>query len=198
MLSEYDKQRIRAEEIYRQEVIRQLAHYDAPQSKTVKFLNSPFGVWMLSSIFLAGFLSATNAIKSHVHEHEATKQSEQALCYEIRARTADFLTSCTWAADYKAYLSAHEDFHQSHSRLKQFKDSSMDDLIRQLGKLPPKEDQTLANAVSASLNKVYAVIQTIPQDRKLTDDEHRNINATLRKIIENDIQTPLYARYLAK
>lgn len=49
-LTEEEKERIRHEEIFRAE-IRESIENDSPspKKKTWKFLNSPFGVWLLSS-----------------------------------------------------------------------------------------------------------------------------------------------------
>jgi hypothetical protein len=54
MLTEADKERIRAEEQYRSEVRKELASTppSPPSSRAIRFLGSPFGLWLLSAVFI--------------------------------------------------------------------------------------------------------------------------------------------------
>jgi len=105
MLSDDDKARIRLEEIFREEVRRQLQD-DKVRTRShriLAFFNSGLGIWLLSSIVL-GFItwsySTWSDSRSKVRENEATIEK---LDVEIAARVERFrelLANATSAQTY--------------------------------------------------------------------------------------------------
>ena len=86
MLNVHEQERIRAEEIFRDEVRKSLA---APSSRTEKvgaFLNSPLGLFLLSAVFLSG-LSALATRWYETQQHKAaTSENVRRLDIEIGRR----------------------------------------------------------------------------------------------------------------
>lgn len=82
MLSAEDKARIRAEEIFRDETRRSLERPQTRRQKIFRFLNSPLGVWVLSTILVGtvGFIWGR-------WESAADRRQEQAR--EIRGLDAE-------------------------------------------------------------------------------------------------------------
>jgi cell division protein FtsL len=75
MLSDAEKERIRLEEILRNEIRNELAKNSAgttASSKFWKFLNSTLGIWLLSAIFISGAGGAF----TYVQQRQAEKQKE--------------------------------------------------------------------------------------------------------------------------
>lgn len=93
-LSAQDKERIRAEEIFRDEVRRKIEADEAkksPQDNLWSILNSSFAVWFLSSVVLAGI---TAAFAKYQKSHSARAQKsdiQRRLQTEISSRIAEGL-----------------------------------------------------------------------------------------------------------
>jgi hypothetical protein len=75
-LTEERRALIRAEEIYREEVRKQLTSKDSVSSKILKLANSPLGIYVLSSVLLGGL----TYLYAHHQEH---LQSEKARLLEV-------------------------------------------------------------------------------------------------------------------
>ena len=93
LLSDRDRQRIREEEIYRQEIRAQLAREDEPRklvNRAWKFLNTPLGLWLLSTVMI-GFLTWGYATYQQ-HRVQALKEAEvrKKLSLEIVLRVRQF------------------------------------------------------------------------------------------------------------
>ena len=58
MLTDEQKEQIRLEEIYREEIRKSLLPKKSGKGRVLSFLNSPLGLWLLSSILLATLTSA--------------------------------------------------------------------------------------------------------------------------------------------
>ncbi len=93
-LSAQDKERIRAEEIFRDEVRRKIEADEAkksPQDNLWSILNSSFAVWFLSSVVLAGI---TAAFAKYQKSHSARAQKsdiQRRLQTEISSRITEGL-----------------------------------------------------------------------------------------------------------
>ena len=68
MLTDQEKEKIRLEEVYRQEVAESLKAEE--QNATVRFFNSNLGLWLLSAIFISG----AGTLYSNWQEEARTKQ----------------------------------------------------------------------------------------------------------------------------
>lgn len=96
MLLEENKTRIRAEEIFRQEVRREIESRKTEHSRGKQFwslLNSSFALWFLSSVVLA---SLTAAITMHQRSHADQMQKaevQRRLNTEIGSRVAEGLVA---------------------------------------------------------------------------------------------------------
>jgi hypothetical protein len=86
MLSADDKERIRLEEIYRDEVRHGLD--PKSQSATMKFLNSPFGLYLLSTVLIGIVSFSYSRWKEHhdtamVHREQAEKLRDE-MAFRVR------------------------------------------------------------------------------------------------------------------
>jgi hypothetical protein len=88
-LSETDKARIRREEIFREEVRRGRCEVSSRRSKALKFANTPFGLWCLSTLVVGlvswGFTHWVEISKKRDTEHEAMRR----LNVELARRAAE-------------------------------------------------------------------------------------------------------------
>jgi hypothetical protein len=88
VLTEEEKSRIRAEEIFRDEVRRELETKQPPSraQKIWTFLNSSLALWFLSSVVLAGLTTAVTSYQARHTEHLRKAESERRLDTEISSR----------------------------------------------------------------------------------------------------------------
>jgi len=86
MLAEPDKERIRAEEVFRQEVARSLKVPLSRVQKLFTFLNSSLGLWLLSAVFLSGFSAAYSHWRDHREAQIQRERMTEKLLIEIDHR----------------------------------------------------------------------------------------------------------------
>jgi len=90
MLTEEEKSRVRAEEIFRAEILRDL-QANKPRSNHQRLwtlLNSSFALWFLSSVVLAGLTTAVTYYQAKRGEHLRKAELERRLDTEISGRIA--------------------------------------------------------------------------------------------------------------
>lgn len=81
MLSEEEKQRIRAEEIYREEVRRELEGDE--RSRSWSILNSPFVLWCLGSVVISGLTFGHARIQVNRARAQQKSRVEQEIQYRL-------------------------------------------------------------------------------------------------------------------
>src|SRR5579863_992777 len=89
MLAEDDKARIRAEEAFRLEVRQELESSAPPPARRQRlgaWLNSSFGLWVLSSIVLTGLTTAYTYYQNERGERNKKTETERRLDIEISSR----------------------------------------------------------------------------------------------------------------
>jgi hypothetical protein len=94
MLLEEEKNRIRAEEIFRYEVRREIEARrpkDSRRKRLWSLVNSTFGVWLLSSVVLGGLTFAYTIYQQQSAEKMRMAQAERRLKQEISGRVANGL-----------------------------------------------------------------------------------------------------------
>jgi hypothetical protein len=84
MLTNDDKEKIKLEELYRIEICQQLKEKSHPRSRVWLFLNSTFGLWLLSAILVtwAGMLYT----QSQNRRSEALRKQETERAEELKQR----------------------------------------------------------------------------------------------------------------
>jgi hypothetical protein len=81
-----DFEKIRAEEVYRAKVRGRLESRTPKQSKILAFLNTNFGLFLLSTVFISSFSWGFNAWLTHERELKEAKKDQQKLGLEIMNR----------------------------------------------------------------------------------------------------------------
>lgn len=96
-MTDQEKQHIKEEEIYREEIRKNLQ--DKGKGKAWTFLNSSFGIWLLSTIFVTGLTLAISSIQTKKSEVRAAKVKTKKIDLEM----GDVLTK------FRAVLSQIQD-----------------------------------------------------------------------------------------
>lgn len=89
-LLETEKYRIRLEEKYRYEIKSQFKEKPESNSKYVKFLNSPLGLWILSSAFISLISFVWNQRKQANEKKSRDSEKRNKLKIELKYRLSEF------------------------------------------------------------------------------------------------------------
>lgn len=89
MLSEEEKTRLRSEEIFREEVRKSLAPKERSEQKLLAFLNSSFGIWLLSSVVLATFTAAWSYGSTERQRHKVREERISKIQTELSYRIGE-------------------------------------------------------------------------------------------------------------
>lgn len=172
MLSEDQMKVIREEEIFREEVrknIEKKRESESQKGGLWRFVNSSFGLWLLSSVVLS-FLGFSYG---YVQDQRRTKRDAQEriskLQYEIAAHGSDFLNSLQFAQNYTDYSNQFvEHLQRPKYKLSEFKDATMDQLVWEYKQLA--NDRKKANSVQGAINWIWADVDSMNQQLTLGSD----------------------------
>jgi hypothetical protein len=81
-----EKERIRQEEIFRQEIRTELEKKGVSGKGLWKFVNSAFGLWLLSSVVIAGFTFLYSAWDKNEQEKRSQRSERRRIETEVQAR----------------------------------------------------------------------------------------------------------------
>ncbi len=129
------------------------------RSKVWRALNSPFGIWCLSSIILASITTGWTLFHSWLLEQKEYRHKRIALANEIEIRATDFLEDCKKSlSSDELWWHFYQLFQQSQGHLTQFSAATMDELVFQYRLLPSRADQEVANNLSDASDAVYTLL----------------------------------------
>ncbi len=188
-LSEADKERIKAEEIFRQEVIQSLDK----RSGISRFFNSPFGLWVLSSLFLTGLISGAHCLYGLADQRVKDQQLREQLAYEITKDCGEFNGDTKGAhnfTDYSLIYWKHLSRVQWH--LSRFKDATMEELIWELKSLPRNSDKQAAIDAKNTIDEIWVDIS------KLRERPNANLNDLEKRSFDDLLYRKVYGRIIEK
>lgn len=151
-LTDQERERIKAEEEFRQQIRAALAEQSASQptrlSRAITFLNSSLGLWLLTSVFVGVFSWAYTEFTNYTKAQRAVEQHHHQMAKELDYRTyalsymfsGDTLTFNYTAEHLKCLLSAAingadctvDNVVQRAYLYKEYKDTNVDALFYQL------------------------------------------------------------------
>jgi hypothetical protein len=129
------------------------------RSKVWRVLNSPFGIWCLSSLILASITTGWTLFHSWLVEQKEYRHKRIALANEIEIRATDFLEDCKKSLSRdELWWHFYQLFQQSEGHLTQFSAASMDELVFQYRLLAARADQEVANNLTDASDAVYTLL----------------------------------------
>jgi hypothetical protein len=158
-LSETDKQRIRAEEIYRDEVRRELL---PPKGRWKSFFNTALGLWMLStlsSILVVG--GGGWAVTRIAQDHALSVQNRETvkkLKLEVYFQAGKFRGDVLRATTRKDYEENYTVFQKAKPRLLDYNTATMNRYLVELKDLGDKEDNKKADAAIEGMSRIWTII----------------------------------------
>jgi hypothetical protein len=155
------------------------------------YLNSPFGIWFLSSIILASITFLGTWFHATLQTKRLNQEKRIAVAVEISVRCKDFIEACKNAekgADYEYYnklWAAYWTLESSQYRLIQFKDAPLDELVYELKILDP----ATGKQVDATLDKLYKILHPYPY----TPEDRQKLCSNLEAMLDRGVIDPLHA-----
>jgi hypothetical protein len=188
-LSQADKDRITAEETFRQEVRQSLDK----RSGITRFFNSPFGLWVLSSLFLTGLISGAHWLYGLADQRVKDQQLREQLAYEITKHCGEFNGDTKGAynfTDYSLIYWKHLSRIQWH--LSRFKDATMEELIWELKALPKDSDKQAAMDAKNTIDQIWMNIG------KLRERSTVNLNDAEKRAFDDSLYRMVYGGIIEK
>lgn len=139
-LSEYDKNRICLEEIYRQQVRENLTGSSSPYRKVLELLNAPITLWLLSSIVLS-------AVTGFYARHRNRRDKEKAQSENVRRLITDLsvrkiyaeLSFSHWEGGLQEGVNSWSNILGAPGAFYEFKDRNLLSLAVELALLRPDD-----------------------------------------------------------
>jgi len=188
-LTEDQKQAIRAEEIFREQVREELANQHRDHHNRVwTFLNSAFGLWLLSSVFLAVITWAWTTIL----EKRTTEKKNAATLVQLRVELDrdfwEFSGAFAPAWDFTRYSKAFALYLQRPNyHFSDFKDKTVDDLLWIMGTIPPEANTKDAQKLQSSIEKIWKLIEPFELTISLSPDQKDQLDTRITDILQRDM-----------
>ena len=178
MLSRRDKQRIHSEEIYRNEIRQQLDKKEKPSAKTKlwTFLNSTFGLWLLSTVAV-GFItwSYTEWTKNKT-EKSGKAELIRKLDSEITGRISfleaslnknDIVLGVFFDSLYK-FFNRNKDSNED-TVFEEFNNRNMRSLLIELSQIVPESEKPEIYKAIEGVDKIVPYRTPIAKDNEKGD-----------------------------
>lgn len=110
MLSDYTKQRILLEEVYRKEIQAKLIKESKPKNQTWEFLNSSFGLWLLTTVVVGLFTWMYTQVTDSIKENRDIKVKTGKYIVEIKSRLSNYQISLSKLSQNSDYFTANDNF----------------------------------------------------------------------------------------
>lgn len=149
MLTDEEKQRIRQEEIFRQEVRETLGQDKKAvsfQAKLWKFVNTTFGIWLLSTVAVGLITWSFTSWNENKEKERITKESIRKLDVEIFVRVNNFSKLLESINKLKQFMLAIDTLDRSDLILSagvfpEYKERTLGSLLLELQSLVPEEEK---------------------------------------------------------
>ena len=188
-LTEDQKQEIRAEEIFREQVRAELANQHCNRRNRVwTFLNSAFCLWFLSSVILA----VTTWAWTTIHEQRATEKKNAVKLMQLKAElTYDFwefsgALGPAWNfTDYSKALA--RSLQRPNYHFSDFKGMTVDELLWIMGNIPPDANGDNAQKLQKSIATIWKAIEKFDKSIRLLPDEKNQLDTEINGILQRDM-----------
>ena len=187
MLSDAEQKRIREEELFRREVQKKLDNDSVsfPGRRLWGFVNSSFGLWLLSSVVLGALAFLYGYVQDIRHAKREAAERVARLKFEIKSHGWDFFHSIEFARDYVAYSAAFSEYLQRpKNKLADFKDATMDQLLWEYGHFSGNPSNAVS--VERAIDWIWQDIYSIRTSGQLdSDTKHwldRDIDESLKEL----------------
>jgi hypothetical protein len=195
-LSKNQRDRIRAEEIYREELRREFEQQRPPKSLGSQIwavANSSFGIWLLSSVFVGLMVWSWTTIQEHRAEKKAAAEKLVKVTFEVYNDFWDFYGFAQKSWDYEQYRQALSSLERPQYKLSDFKDKSMKELLWIMGEIPPssnqKHAQELLNIVGSLWSDVVGPLYGIGT---LDEQKKHDIDGRIKDTLNDRVFPILY------
>lgn len=151
-------------------------------------LNSPFGLWCLSSIILAGITTGWTLFHSWLQDRKENRDKRIALKYELRIRATDFLEDCEKSQSIAELWWHFYQFEGAQAHLTQFSSATMDELVFQYGLLPEPQDAVTVKAIDDATTDLYSLFSNSGNLECVKREVRRILNSEVIQSANDDVK----------
>jgi hypothetical protein len=193
-LSDEDKQRIRAEEIYRQEVQKEIKQNSQSSSLFWKsfwgIVNSPFSLWFITVVVVGGFTKWF----ANFQEKKENKPAILRIDIEIGSRLNGFLSSLEQPSSFQPIkiktlrIGTFMNDTPLTRMYEEHRNRSTYSLLTELHKRVPDKDKAEINKALKATRELKDIQAKTPGDRaieNLSEEEQKELLNRFNKAVEN-------------
>jgi hypothetical protein len=163
-LSAEARRRIRAEEVFRKEVQRELRPEESWPIKVSALLNKPLTLWLLSSVFLGGLSWAYANWEEHRAARAETRAETRKLDIEVDGRLRRASTRLESAQNTVGLRDAIEMLDEGTGIFPELENRSLEGLLTQLTWLVPDEEKSKLENARKAYNELQQIRATGSDD----------------------------------
>ena len=199
-LTDADKDRIKAEEIYRDEARRAISEQIKQpfRARFTAFLNSPFCLWLLSTVVVGLVTWKLTRITQESERKFQNQQMAERLKREIFLHAGAFCSQIKRATSRLEYETVYSDILQTPQPLLfDYKIGSIDRYLYELMVFGDSEDQRKAAKAHTALTEIWEVFDNafkkMPDSKwmeALPPETREPIDAQITAIIDNTFLNP--------
>jgi hypothetical protein len=193
-----ERERIRAEEIFREEVRRELEQHRPPKnlrSKIWNFVNTSLGIWLLSSVGLGLLVWSWTLVQEYRHTRKANEEKLVKVNYEIYRDFWDFYGYAHYQSwNYEQYEQAHKkSLQRPEYKLSDFKDNTMEQLLWIMGEIPPLANKTRAQGLLRIVESLRKnVIKPLEKLGDLDAKKKADVDQQIEKVLQKEVGPLVY------
>jgi hypothetical protein len=195
-LSPEEREHIRAEEIFRAEVRRDLEEQRKPKrlrASMWNFVNTSFGIWLLSSVGLASIVWGWTLSQESRQAEKADKERFARVNYEVYRDFWAFYGLIENSWNYDQYTEAHrKTLERPEYILSDFKDNTMEQLLWIMGQLPPSDNRARAEKLLRIVEAFRNDIGTLKDYGNLSPAAKKEFDDRIRKTLKEQAGPLLY------
>lgn len=198
-LPQDQRNRIRAEEIFREELRRELEQQRPPKSLGSQIwtaANSSFGIWLLSTVVLGLGVWSWTLIQEHRAAQKAAAEKLVKVNFEIYRDFWEFFGDAQKSWNHDQYKRAHKtNLQRPEYKLSDFKDKTMTELLWILGEVPPSSNHAHSQEISSIIESFWNdLITPLYNVGTLDEKKKREIDQRIIDTMYNRVFPILYPK----